>query len=119
MTLHAFRCTERTKILALRPPAPSHPSGALDSHPEGAMCVSSSPNEAPRLRAAATSVCAGASRRPLGRLLPSVRSPSRPVSGFARRIRRSAETPLDHMDTVAGMNEVKTMLYHIEYGLPA
>ena len=40
MTLHAFRCTERTKILALRPPAPSHPSGALNSHPEGAMCVS-------------------------------------------------------------------------------
>jgi len=29
------------------------------------------------------------------------------------------ESPLDHMDTVAGMNEVKTMLYHIEYGLPA
>jgi hypothetical protein len=83
------------------------------------MCLSSSLNETSRLRAAATSVCAGASRRPLGRLFPSVRSPSRPVSGFARRIRRSAETPLDHMDTVAGMNEVKTMLYHIEYGLPA
>lgn len=29
------------------------------------------------------------------------------------------ETPLDHMDTVAGMDEVKTMLSHIEYGLPA
>jgi putative toxin-antitoxin system antitoxin component (TIGR02293 family) len=29
------------------------------------------------------------------------------------------ESPLDHMDTVAGMDEVKTMLYHIEYGLPA
>jgi putative toxin-antitoxin system antitoxin component (TIGR02293 family) len=29
------------------------------------------------------------------------------------------ESPLDHMDTVAGMEEVKTMLYHIEYGLSA
>jgi len=29
------------------------------------------------------------------------------------------ESPLNHMDTVAGMNEVKRMLYHIEYGLPA
>lgn len=29
------------------------------------------------------------------------------------------ESPLDHMDTVAGMQEVKTMLYHIEYGMPA
>ncbi|MGK7344864.1 MAG: type II RES/Xre toxin-antitoxin system antitoxin [Candidatus Nitrospinota bacterium M3_3B_026] len=29
------------------------------------------------------------------------------------------ESPLDHMDTVAGMEEVKNMLYHIEYGLPA
>jgi len=29
------------------------------------------------------------------------------------------ESPLDHIDTVAGMNEVKTMLYHIEYGMPA
>jgi len=29
------------------------------------------------------------------------------------------ESPLDHMDTVAGMNEVKTMLYHVEYGMPA
>ena len=29
------------------------------------------------------------------------------------------ESPLDHMDTVAGLQEVKKMLYHIEYGLPA
>ena len=29
------------------------------------------------------------------------------------------ESPLDHMDTVTGMEEVKTMLDHIEYGLPA
>jgi len=29
------------------------------------------------------------------------------------------ESPLDHMDTVAGMEEVKKMLYHIEYGIPA
>ncbi len=29
------------------------------------------------------------------------------------------ESPLAHMDTVAGMDEVKTMLYHIEYGMPA
>ena len=29
------------------------------------------------------------------------------------------ESPLDHMDTVAGMEEVKTMLYHIEHGIPA
>jgi putative toxin-antitoxin system antitoxin component (TIGR02293 family) len=29
------------------------------------------------------------------------------------------ESPLNHMDTVAGMEEVKRMLYHIEYGLPA
>jgi len=29
------------------------------------------------------------------------------------------ESPLGRMDTVAGMEEVKTMLYHIEYGLPA
>lgn len=29
------------------------------------------------------------------------------------------ESPLDHMDTVTGMQEVKTMLYHIEYGMPA
>jgi len=29
------------------------------------------------------------------------------------------ESPIDHMDTVAGMEEVKNMLYHIEYGLPA
>lgn len=29
------------------------------------------------------------------------------------------ESPLDHMDTVTGMEEVKTMLYHIEYGMPA
>jgi len=28
-------------------------------------------------------------------------------------------SPLDHMDTVTGMEEVKTMLYHIEYGMPA
>lgn len=28
------------------------------------------------------------------------------------------ESPLQHMDTVAGMDEVKTLLYHIEYGLP-
>jgi len=29
------------------------------------------------------------------------------------------KSPLDHMDTVAGMEEVKNMLYHIEYGIPA
>jgi putative toxin-antitoxin system antitoxin component (TIGR02293 family) len=29
------------------------------------------------------------------------------------------ESPLDHMDTVTGTEEVKTMLYHIEYGMPA
>lgn len=29
------------------------------------------------------------------------------------------ESPLDHMDTVTGMQEVKTMLYHIEHGMPA
>ncbi|PQJ26997.1 hypothetical protein BSZ35_18965 [Salinibacter sp. 10B] len=29
------------------------------------------------------------------------------------------ESPLDHMDTVAGMAEVKNMLHHIEYGIPA
>lgn len=29
------------------------------------------------------------------------------------------ESPLDHMDTVTGMEEVKTMLYHVEYGMPA
>jgi len=29
------------------------------------------------------------------------------------------ESPLDHMDTVAGMQKVKNMLYHIEYGIPA
>jgi putative toxin-antitoxin system antitoxin component (TIGR02293 family) len=29
------------------------------------------------------------------------------------------ESPLGHMDTVAGMEEVKKMLYHIEHGIPA
>ena len=29
------------------------------------------------------------------------------------------ESPLDHMNTVTGMQEAKTMLYHIEYGMPA
>ena len=29
------------------------------------------------------------------------------------------ESPLDRMDTAVGMQEVKTMLYHIEYGMPA
>lgn len=29
------------------------------------------------------------------------------------------ESPLDRMDTVAGIEEVKAMLYHIEYGMPA
>jgi len=28
-------------------------------------------------------------------------------------------TPLDRMDTVTGMNKVKTMLAHIEHGMPA
>jgi putative toxin-antitoxin system antitoxin component (TIGR02293 family) len=28
------------------------------------------------------------------------------------------EPPLDRMDTVVGMNEVKTMLSHVEYGMP-
>jgi len=29
------------------------------------------------------------------------------------------ESPLEHMDTTVGMAAVKTMLYHIEYGMPA
>lgn len=29
------------------------------------------------------------------------------------------ESPLDHTDTIAGMEEIKSMLYHIEYSLPA
>ena len=29
------------------------------------------------------------------------------------------ESPLDHVDTVTGMQEIKTMLHHIEYGMPA
>lgn len=29
------------------------------------------------------------------------------------------ESPLDHMDTAVGMQEVETMLHHIEYGMPA
>jgi putative toxin-antitoxin system antitoxin component (TIGR02293 family) len=29
------------------------------------------------------------------------------------------KSPLDHMDTVTGMEEIKSMLYHIEYGIPA
>ena len=29
------------------------------------------------------------------------------------------ESPLDHMDTVTGMQEIKTMLHHIEYDMPA
>lgn len=28
------------------------------------------------------------------------------------------ESPLDHMDTVTGMDEVKTMLDHVEHGMP-
>lgn len=28
------------------------------------------------------------------------------------------ESPLEHMDTIAGIEEVKTMLYHIEYSMP-
>jgi hypothetical protein len=28
------------------------------------------------------------------------------------------ESPLDRMDTVTGMQEVKTMLSHIEHGMP-
>ena len=30
-----------------------------------------------------------------------------------------SEPPLDRMDTVTGMSEVKTMLAHVEYGMPA
>lgn len=29
------------------------------------------------------------------------------------------ESPLDRMDTAVGMQEIKSMLYHIEYGMPA
>jgi putative toxin-antitoxin system antitoxin component (TIGR02293 family) len=29
------------------------------------------------------------------------------------------ESPLEHMDTIAGMHEVETMLSQIEYGMPA
>lgn len=29
------------------------------------------------------------------------------------------ESPLKHMDTITGMDEVRTMLYQIEYGMPA
>jgi putative toxin-antitoxin system antitoxin component (TIGR02293 family) len=29
------------------------------------------------------------------------------------------ESPLQHMDTIAGMQEVRAMLYQIEYGMPA
>ena len=29
------------------------------------------------------------------------------------------ESPLQHMDTIAGMQEVREMLYQIEYGMPA
>jgi len=29
------------------------------------------------------------------------------------------KSPLDHMDTVTGVEEIKTMLYHIEHGMPA
>lgn len=29
------------------------------------------------------------------------------------------ESPLEHTDTTVGMAAVKTMLYHIEYGMPA
>ena len=29
------------------------------------------------------------------------------------------ESPLNHMDTIVGMEEIKSMLYHIEYGIPA
>jgi putative toxin-antitoxin system antitoxin component (TIGR02293 family) len=29
------------------------------------------------------------------------------------------ETPLEHMDTLAGVEEVRTALYHLEYGMPA
>lgn len=29
------------------------------------------------------------------------------------------ESPLDHMDTITGIEEVKSMLYHIEYSMPA
>ena len=57
-------------------------------------CVSSSPNEAPRLRAAAKSVRAGASRPPPEFFFPSVRSPSRPAGGLARRIRCSGKSRL-------------------------
>jgi len=29
------------------------------------------------------------------------------------------ESPLGHMDTAVGMQKIQSMLYHIEYGLPA
>lgn len=31
----------------------------------------------------------------------------------------AGETPLEHMDTLAGMEEVRAALYHLEYGMPA
>ncbi len=29
------------------------------------------------------------------------------------------ESPLEHMDTLAGLDEIQTMLYHIEHSMPA
>ncbi len=29
------------------------------------------------------------------------------------------ESPLEHMDTLAGLDEIRTMLYHIEHSMPA
>lgn len=28
------------------------------------------------------------------------------------------ESPIEHMDTIAGVEEVETMLYHVEYSMP-
>jgi hypothetical protein len=30
----------------------------------------------------------------------------------------TSATPLQHMNTVAGVDQVNTLLYHIEHGLP-
>jgi hypothetical protein len=41
-----------------------------------------------------------------------------PLLGVSSRALLGGETPLDRMDTGAGMAEVTAMLYHIEYGMP-
>ena len=57
-------------------------------------------------------------------LYVSTRERRAPIDAIPAKIVHSllmlgGESPLDHMDTVTGMEEVKTMLYHIEYGMPA